>query len=157
MRAVLRVLAIEVTHRGFSFAVLEGSERLIECGNRSAPRDTSVFLAKLTATVDRYRPDVLALEEPAGSKKGRVVRDHLAWAEQFAVDRSLRVVALPCREGNKDRRAAEMARLFPELAPHLPKPRKLWQSEARGTAKFIAAERGLEALKHLERRDLSTS
>lgn len=149
MQGTLRVLSIEVIQRGFSFAVLEGPERLVEWGNRTVKGDTSVFLAKLSPVIDRYRPDVLALEEPALSWKGDLVKERLSWAEQFAVDRDQRVVALPRAMGSKDTRAAEVARLFPELSSYLPKPRRRWHGEARAIPVFVAVERGVEAISRL--------
>lgn len=157
MGGAVRVLALEIAYRGFSFAVLEGSERLIDWGVKAFVGDTSVFLAKLSQVIDRYRPDVLVLEEPAGSRKGSRAKEHMAWAEQLAVERVLRVVAIPRCAVTKDDRATETARLFPELAPKLPPRRKRWESESRGIAQFVAVDRGLEALKHLERRSVGAS
>ena len=152
-RGVLRVLSIEVTHRGFAFVVLEGSERLIDWGARDIEGDTSDFLSALGGVIDRYRPDVLVLEEPAHSRKRQEARSWLAWSEQLAFDRGLRSVPLPPLARSKDEVAEEMARLFPELEPHLPKPRKRWNGEARGIAKFVALERALRAIAYLEREE----
>ena len=150
MPGVLRVLSIEVTHRGFAFVVLEGPERLIDWNARDIEGNTSSFLFALDGVIDRYRPDVLVLEEPAGSRKRKEAKRWLAWSEQLADERSLRSLALPALGRSKDQIAEELASLFPELAPRLPKPRKPWNGEVRGIAKFVALERGLRASTQLE-------
>src|SRR5690606_21024759 len=95
MRGGVRVLSVEVTGKGFSFAVLESTERLIDWGGREVRGDVSVFLEKLGRLIDRYRPDVIVLEEPAGSRKGARARERIVWAEQYAADEGLTRCVLP--------------------------------------------------------------
>ena len=148
---VLRVLALEVSYRGFAFAVLEGPEKFIDWGNKTVSGDISVFLGKLEAILDRYRPDLVAVEEPAFSGKGGASKERMVWAEQFAADRDFRVVVLRRSLPKREDQAMGVARLFPELAPHLPARRSPWESEGRSLPKFVAIERALQAIEHFER------
>lgn len=160
MRGGVRVLSIELTRRGFAFAVLEGSEDLIEWGGRRVVGDVSLFLGRLQQLVASYRPDALVLEEPAGSRRDERGREWLAWGEQFAADHELdhRVVGrtdlalhFPQTGGRRHPLAVQVGRLFPELAHRLPSPRRPWQSESPTMGVFIAVARGCAALKTLER------
>ncbi len=157
----MRVLAIELTPRGFAFAILEGSERLVDWGGRRVSGDTSIFLTKLEALVGRYRPDALVVEEPAGSGRDRRGREWLAWAEEYAADHSLRRYAVTrltlqshftASGQTKHAIAQAVARLFPEIAGRLPAPRRPWQSEPPGLGIFIATARGWVVLRELEQR-----
>lgn len=165
MAGGLRVLGLEVTSKGFSFAVLEGGgECLIDWGGREVKgADIAVFLQKLGRVIDRYRPDLVAMEEPAGSRKGQRAKDRLVWAEQYTVDRGIRCRILinerlveyepsgsdePGKEVCKQHLAEIVARQFSELERRLPKPRKTWQSEARSMAVFIAIARACVAVAH---------
>ena len=164
MAGGVRVLGLEVTSKGFSFAVLEGGgERLIDCGGREVKgHDIPAFLAKLGRVIDRYRPDLIALEEPAGSRRQERVRDRLVWAEQYAADRGVQCRAitherllayLPSKEALRDHPSCKqllaetVALQFPEMARCLPKPRRTWESEARSMAVFIAIARACVATK----------
>lgn len=156
------MLGVEVTSKGFSFAVLEGGgERLIDWGGREVKgSDIPVFLGKLGRVVDRYRPDLMALEEPAGSRRQERVRERLVWAEQYGVDHGVRCRAitqekllayLPAQEkpgvhnSCKQLLAETVARAFPEMARSLPRPRRTWESEARSMAVFVAIARACVA------------
>lgn len=159
----MRVLALELTARGFAFAVLEGSERFVDWGGREVRADTgvSVFLAKIRSLVNRYRPDALIVEEPAGSRRDRRSREWLAWAEQFASEHALGHYAVTNADvqrqfsvAGRSRYAIALgvARLFPELGRHLPERRGWWHTEPLVIGRFIAAARGWAALRDLEHR-----
>src|ERR1017187_9383905 len=82
-----RVLAVDPFSRGVGFAVLEGSECLIDWGLRTTGRADNAKAARvIDKLIDRFRPDVLALEDwdSAGSRRcGRVQKllDRIAAAE----------------------------------------------------------------------------
>ena len=152
MRGVTRYLGIEATSKGFCFAVLEDTERLIDWGCREVTGDTSFFLRKLGQVIDTYRPDVLVVEEPAESLKGEKVKDWLTWAEEYAHKRKITSVAVSkeafqaCTASygsSKRERAKRLARLFPELEKLVPPRRKAWKSEKRRIGIFVALERAL--------------
>ena len=81
----------------------------------------------------------------------KTAKERLVWAEEAALERDLRVVVLKRPPTSRDELAAGVARLFPELLPHLPSPRKQWESEPRGLPRFVAVDRGLRAIEHFER------
>ncbi len=152
MNEVRRVLSVEVTYRGVSFAVLEGPERLIDRGSRLVSGDVSAYLAKLKVLLDHYRPDLVALEDPACSRKRTEVCARLAWTEQFVRDRGLEALALFRSRTEKYDQALAVTRLFPELSRKLPARPRLWESEPRAFATFVAVYRGLEAWAVVEAR-----
>ena len=146
------MLALEFSSTLFGFSVLEGPERLVEWGTRGITSDVSGFLPKLAREVERYRPDLLVIEDAAGSHKGARVREHLAWAEQWAADHELRwrsVSQVLLSEwqahlgATKQERATTLARPFPELKSLVPPPRKVWQAESKRLVVFVALARGL--------------
>ena len=150
MGRVERVVAVELTRKGFAFGVLEGEERLIDWGTRESGRDVARLLPALRSVTERYRPDRLVLEEPAGSPKKRGGRTLLAWIEQWACDSELPVVAIENealhRYAGSDRRyevACRAARQFEVLQPYLPDKRRRWESERPMLGAFIAVARGL--------------
>ena len=150
MRGCERVVALELTRKGFAFGVLEGEERLIDWGTRECGRDVARVLPALRSVTERYRPDRLVLEEPAGSSKKRAGRSLLAWIEQWAFDFDLTVSVV---ESDQMRRyfgacgrhevARRVASLFEELRPRLPDRRKRWESERPMLGAFVAIGRGL--------------
>ena len=159
MRRVERVVSIELTAHGFAFAVLEGPERLIDWGGRQVQRDVSVFLEKLKRVIERYRPDALVLEEPAGSRRGTRGREWLAWAEELGSERRLGLHAVsseefrrrvPLLRKSRHAVATAIAGQFPQLRPALPKKRKPWQAEPARIAVFVAIARALAAFARSE-------
>ena len=158
MGGLIRVLAIEPTRHGFQFAVLESGERLVEWGGRRVSGEVSVFLGKLSELMHRYRPDVLALEEPAGSSKGPRIVEALAWAEQLFADHELARCVLTDRKlwahfsrrrASRQEIAALVAPLFPELGEP-PAPRRPWETESQRVSLFMAVARGVAAASAME-------
>ncbi|MEO1631846.1 MAG: hypothetical protein AAFU38_13800, partial [Bacteroidota bacterium] len=146
------VLAFEVTSNVAAFAVVENTEKLVDWGGCSLGKDVSAFLVTVERLVSRYRPDVIVVEEPAGSRKGARARDRLAWIEQWAVDHDRRVRPVEReaylhfleREGRtKYEVATRLGRLFPDLGKDLPPPRKTWQREPINLTYFVAVARAL--------------
>lgn len=153
MRGV-RYIGIEATSKGFCFAVIQGSEHFVESGERGVGGSTpGIFIEKLGAVIDRYRPNVLVVEDPAESLKGKKVKDWLAWAEEYATQEcKIECVAVSREEfrvytssygSSKREMAQRLARLFPELKDVVPPPRKIWKSEKPRMGIFVALERAL--------------
>ena len=153
MQGVVQYLGIEATSRGFCFAVLEDTERLIDWGCREMQSSsTGIFIDKLGRIIDRYRADVLVIEDPAGSLKGEVVKIWLSWAEEYANEIKIKAVAVSKEDflavtstygSDKHEMAQRLSRLFPKLEDLVPPPRKTWESERRRTGIFVALERAL--------------
>ena len=145
-----RVLAIDPFSRGVGFAVLEGPERLIDWGLRTTGRaDNAKALRVIDKLIDRFRPDVLALEdwESAGSRRcGRVAKllDRIAAAEgkhvlvRLITRHQVCAIGLLPQTSTKRGRACFLAECFPELQPFLPPFRKPWMPEDDRMAIFDA-------------------
>jgi hypothetical protein len=133
-----RTLALDPTSDGFCFAVLEGSETLLDWGCcEIKDRQDKVWHRKVIHLLKRYQPRLVVLEDPQESRRG-------PWASAFLNEISmllqeytnLRVVS---RHSVKDsfkasgttkyEIAVAIARLFPELEARLPRKRKPWMSE----------------------------
>ena len=69
----LRVLAIDPSHRGLGFAILEGPHRLLDWGVRQAEEGdkNAKCVAIVRELIDRYRPHVLVVENAARKSSRR--------------------------------------------------------------------------------------
>jgi Holliday junction resolvasome RuvABC endonuclease subunit len=147
-----RVIAIDPTHRGFGFVVLEGEAKLLDWGTRHAPHPKEYnTIEKVDQLIDRYEPRVLVLENPKGEGSRRCLRVQqlieklvrLGQARGLAVFQYSRAeVRLAfASEGARTKQeiAVVLAERFPELAPRVPPARKLWMSEDHRMAIFDAA------------------
>lgn len=152
-----RVLALEVTSTVLSYAVLEGEELLIEWGGHAISGGVSAFLPRLRREVERYRPDVLVIEDAALSRKGKRVRDRLAWAEEWATEAGVECRAIPTEAfrayvrtygPTKSDLASAVARLFPELGARVPRRSRIWESEPKRLGVFVAIARALWYFEH---------
>ena len=145
-----RVLAIDPYSRGVGFAVLEGPERLIDWGLRTTGRaDNGKAVRVIEKLIDRFQPDVLALEDwdAAGSRRcGRVeeLLDRIAAEEgKRAIVRlitlhEIRAIRSLPHTSTKYGRACLLAERFPELQPFRPPFRKPWMPEDDRMAIFDA-------------------
>ena len=145
-----RVLAVDPFSRGVGFAVLEGPDRLIVWGLRTTVRADNAKSARvIDKLVDRFRPDVLALEdwESAGSRRCvrvKILLDRVAADEgtrvlvRFIARRDVRAIGPLPQTGTKRGRACFLADRFPELQPFLPPVRKPWMPEDDRMAIFDA-------------------
>jgi hypothetical protein len=145
-----RVLGVDPYSRGVGFAVLEGPDNVIDWGLRTTGRaDNGKAARVIEALIDRFRPDVLALEDwgGAGSRRCRRVEkllDRIATTKRKRVRVRLisrrqlqRIGPLP-QVSTKYGRACLLAERFPELRAFLPRFRKPWMSEDDRMAIFDA-------------------
>jgi Holliday junction resolvasome RuvABC endonuclease subunit len=143
-------LSIDPTSRGFGFAVLEGIDRLIDWGVVHAATDTVPrSLDRISKLIERYDPRTLVIEYVSDrSRRGPRARQLLSAAERLALKARVKVRRISqarvrkffssSTRTTKHRIAQTVASRFPELAPHLPRPRKPWQSESEMMAVFDA-------------------
>jgi hypothetical protein len=136
-----RVLAIDPFSRGVGFAVFEGPDGLVDWGLKTTGRaDSSKAVSAIEALIDRFRPDVLALEnwESAGARRcDRIdlLLNHIASTERNRVrvrlisPREIRAIGPLPAVGTKYGRACFLTERFPELLAFLPPVRKPWMSE----------------------------
>jgi hypothetical protein len=145
-----RVLAVDPLSRGVGFAVLEGQDRLIEWGIRSTGRADNAKSARvIDKLIDRFRPDVLVLEnwDAAGSRrcprvqtllKRIVAKEGKRVLVRLVTRRQLRAIGPLPLTSTKHGRACFLAERFPDVQPFLPPFRKPYMPEDDRMAIFDA-------------------
>jgi hypothetical protein len=145
-----RVLAVDPLSRGVGFAVLEGNDNLIDWGIKTTGQADNAKSARvIDKLIDRFRPDVLVLEDwdSAGSRRcGRVetLLDRIAAKEgkrvlvRLVTQRDIRAIGSLPLTSTKQGRASFLAERFPELQAYLPPVRKTWMPEDDRMAIFDA-------------------
>jgi len=146
--APARILGLDPTSRGCAYAALEGESNLIDWGVASAklPVDACI-LSRIEHVIDRCAPDLIAVEDGRGTRRGRRAKEIIKGIERIAKKRTLRIVRVTRRSvretfspaTTKQQIAEALARLFPELAPRLPRPRKCFDAEDNRMNIFDAA------------------
>lgn len=146
-----RCLAIYSTSRSFGFAVLETPLFLVDWGVRSVRRvDVGTVLLKCSSLITFYRPDVIITAERLSRRRRAMrLRRLLARCGDKPFQEGTRILDLAPDEmeqrlltlGATTKRgiAQAVAEKLPELAPHLPPPRKPWMTEDQRMGFFIAA------------------
>jgi hypothetical protein len=145
-----RVLAIDPFSRGVGFAVLEGPDSLIDWGLKCTGRaDNGKAAHAVERLIDRFRPDILALEDwdAAGSRRCErveklLIRIAAVEAKRVCVQlisrRQICAIGPMPRTGTKRGRTCFLAERFLELHPLLPPVRKPWMPEDDRMAVFDA-------------------
>lgn len=158
-----RVLAVDPVSRGVGFAVLEGQDRLIDWGIRSTGRADNARSARvIDKLIDRFRPDVLILEDwdAAGSRRcGRVetLLGRIAAQEgkrvlvRLVTQREIRAIGPLPLTSTKYGRATFLAERFPELQAYLPPVRKPWMPEDDRMAIFDALGFALASVRKMKK------
>jgi len=156
-----RVLAIYPTKEGFGFAVLEGPRILIDWGVKTAGHNTTARRLSLVAKLlERYRPDLLAIEDLTAkcSRRGRRAKVLIERIVKLAAENDIAWRHISCRAvrqtffhigaTTKDQIAKTIATQLPELAFSLPRPRKPWDSRAYSMSTFDATALALAYFSH---------
>lgn len=136
-RRSLRLLAIDLTAKGFGFALLDARLGLLDWGFSSLPAtDDHIFVARVSARIDRGRPTALVLENfaPIRGREAAVRRQGLAikLAEERKIGLcqvSQKVARGVLGPGTKAQIARKIAQCFPELRSRRPRERTKWSSE----------------------------
>jgi len=148
--AVTRVLAIDPFSRGVGFAVLEGPDCVVDFGLKITRQADNAKAARvIDKLIDRFRPDILALEDwdSVGSRRcARVEQllDRIAASKRndlrvrLVTAHQLRGIGPLPQASTKYGRASLLAGRFPELHPFLPPVRKPWMPEDDRMAIFDA-------------------
>lgn len=136
-----RVLAVDPYSRGVGFAVLERPEQLIDWGLKTTGKaDNRKAVRAIEKLIDRFRPDVLVLEnwESDGARRCRRVElllDRIASREgkylqvRLVSRREVRAIGPLPAVSTKYGRARLLGERHPELLPFLPPLRKPWMPE----------------------------
>jgi Holliday junction resolvasome RuvABC endonuclease subunit len=159
-----RVLAVDPTSRGFGFVLLEGPSQLIDWGVSHACGDKYTWcLTRITHLIDLYSPEVIVIENSAGSGSRRTarVRQLLREIQALAMNRDIptrRYSRSELRQAfskfgarTKYQIAKAIVGSFPELASRLPPFRKPWMCEDDRMSIFDALGLAL-AMFHFEHR-----
>jgi len=139
----VRVLAIAPLSRGLGYAVMEGPDKLVACGNKAILRHKNVgALAWVKKFVQFFQPEVLVLPDVNATDTRRAARiktlhrNIVTWAKQQQLKVRLisitqvRVQLLGKTKGTKQAMAEMLAEKFPvELGKRLPPKRRPWMSE----------------------------
>jgi hypothetical protein len=161
------LLCIDLTHRGFGFAVLEGSDRLIDWGIKSVSpggNKTAQCLSRIRLMIELYQPDVIVLEDcdVASSRRCPRVRRLIERIRQLAREAGVKARLVSRAQvrkafapaATKQQIAAAIAQRLPELASILPPPRTAARNteDARMNV-FDAVALGLTFLSRATRQD----
>lgn len=136
-RRSIRLLAIDLTAKGFGFALLDKRLGLLDWGFCSLPaKDDATFIARVSARIDRGRPTALVLENfaPIRGREAAVRRQRLAikLTEERKIGLcqvSQKVIQRILGPGTKVQIANALAARFPELQHRLPRERTRWSTE----------------------------
>lgn len=136
-RRSLRLLAIDLSAKGFGFALLDRRLGLLDwgfCAVRSA--DDDGFRKRISAKIDRGRPTALVVENfaPVKGRENALRRRDLVM--QMAAERHLgmchvspTIVRRVLRVSTKTEIARVLADRFPELQSRIPRDREGWRNE----------------------------
>ena len=139
----VRILAIAPLSRGLGYAVMEGADRLVACGNKAVLREKNAgSLAWAKKFIQFYKPDVLVLPDVNAKDTRRAARiktlhrkitalagKHRLKVRLISVTQA-RAQLLGGAKGTKFALAEALAAKFPvELALRLPPKRRAWMSE----------------------------
>ncbi|MDA2925808.1 hypothetical protein MYX78_01015 [Acidobacteria bacterium AH-259-G07] len=136
------VLAVDPITRGFAFAIMEGSDVLVDSGIKHVRQDKHTrCLKRIAELLEHYQLDAVIVEDYTGKGSRRCLRvqrliraiDNLAAQRRIATYSFSRekVRNTFSRFGavNRYEIATVIADHLPQLAPRLPPPRKLWMTE----------------------------
>ena len=139
----IRILAIAPLSRGLGYAVMEGPDKLVACGNKAILRDKNAgSLAWANRFIKFYQPEVLVLPDVNATDTRRAPRIKtlhrkiVVWAGKQQLKVRLITVTqvqgklLGDAKGTKFAVARILAEKFPaELGMRLPPKRRPWMSE----------------------------
>lgn len=151
------VLSIYPFSRGFAFVLFEGPEAPFDWGVKEIKEKhkNTKTLDEIRKIIDRYRPEVLVVEDTTGKDSRRTSRIrklyrmlvHLAEAESVELHRcsktEVRALFALVGAGTKYEIAKAIATQIPAFVHRLPRLRKIWMSEDPRQSLFDAAALGL--------------
>jgi Holliday junction resolvasome RuvABC endonuclease subunit len=136
------VLGIAPSSRGFGFALMEGENTLIDWGVKAVKggNKNPRCLANAGNLIAHYKPNIIAIENSQGSRRGARVQALIKGIVALALDENIKVKRFSRKQvndglfrdgqGTKQSVAEYLAARFPEeLGFRLPRKRRLWTSE----------------------------
>lgn len=162
-----RILAIDLRSQQFGFVVLEGPGKLLDFGRKVCPAlgtETSAHMLKkrLIVLLTFFAPSVIVVKHTSGRGDLSPLNRKRAFEiiAQEAAHRSIDVVALKRKDirlvfqksghASKNKIAAVIAEIFPELSWKLPAHRKNWQPEHHNMTIFDAVSLALAYVARFE-------
>lgn len=151
------VLSIYPFSRGFAFVLFEGPESPFDWGVKEIKQKdkNTKTLDEIKKLIDRYRPEVLVIEDVTGKDSRRTSRIrrlyrmlvHVAMAEYVDLHRCSRTEVKACFTSVGARTKYEIAKAIatqiPGFAHRMPPLRRVWMSEDPRQSLFDAAALGL--------------
>jgi hypothetical protein len=136
-RKPLRLLSIDITAKGFGFALLDAKRGLLDWGFCPVPASNDfAFLTRVAAKVQRGRPTAIVVENFAVVKGRENAARRREIVVRIAAERNLgmchvsrEVVRRVFGVGTKAEIVRVLAERFPELQSRIPPARTPWSSE----------------------------
>ena len=150
LRKPCRIFAVEIRSRKIGYAIVEGEKSLLDWGVRTfvKPGDSSSH-RKLAVLLASFHPSMILLSDiTKGDHRKDTAGDliRLFEIQAKALSISIELVSKDSIKSffndaghlTKHEMARVIVRSFPELAWHLPRQRKVWQSESPSQIVFDA-------------------
>lgn len=158
-----RVLAVYPMWRGIAFAVCEGPTSLLKWGVAQLySKVDDEFLQRIEGLIDLYDVAIVAMENADGSRRRAVARRRVELVRDYAAKRQLDAVQTRWSDvqtyfGKEMPReiALVLGDAFPELRPHVPPVRRLWESEDARTSLFKAVAMAVMVSREASRQELA--
>ncbi|PZO50461.1 MAG: hypothetical protein DCF16_12995 [Alphaproteobacteria bacterium] len=167
MSAAKYVLALAPVSRGLGVFVIDTNGRPIDWRVREVrTKHKNARCQTITdELLDEFQPIALVIEDhrALGARRSQRVGELLDLIAELGAERCLIVarygfrdvratLGLPPR-ANKDAIAAAVAERLPTLFPRVPKPKRIWETEAHSMAIFSAAALALTYLGRAQRKN----
>lgn len=163
------VLALAPVSRGLGVFVIDLNGRPIDWRVREVRGFHKNARCQQVADelLDEFQPVALVIEDhrAPGSRRNRRVGELLDLIAELGAERGIdttrygfqdvRAAFVLPPHANKDKIAAAVAKRLPVLASRLPKPKRIWETEAHGMAMFSAAALALTHLGRAQHRGSS--
>jgi len=158
------ILAIDLRHRRFGYAVFEAHRRLLDSGlcfyRAVGPAEAAMASKRLVVLLRLFSPSAIVIKRERWDKAqtSSHISSLIKVMTQTASAHSIPILLIGDDDVRKTFRnlgcetkeeiAASLARIFPELVWRLPPKRRPWQSEHPRMAMFDAISLGLAYWQH---------
>ena len=149
-------IAFDTTSGGFAFAVLQGRETLLDWAcSQAIKTKPDAWRGRVEKLFARYEPDLIVLPDVEDSHRGKWAKQFMSEIASLAKAHGIDVRLVSRHDvqkkfsisgSTKYEIAVAVSRVFPELAPRLPRQRKPWMSEDRRMGIFDAMSFALTEL-----------
>lgn len=157
----IRIIGLAATTRGFSFAVAEGPENLVDWGGYKISSQERL-LDRLDEVVRRARPLFVACEVARNCRRSERGRQFNEALKAVCTRHGLMILCVERKRVGRSKRngdatnyeiAVAVAERFPVLARRLPNRPRLWENVNERLGVFLAAGAAVAGWAHFRRRD----